>query len=210
MIQKTIQAPLSLKSISETGEFTGYGSVFDVVDHHNDQIKPGAFAKSLKKHSDKGTLPALLWQHRHDKPIGKFTKMSEDQHGLYLEGKLLVNDDPLAKTAYAHLKNESVRGLSIGGRIVDEDRQKDGVYFLNEFDLWEVSVVTFAANPEAKIQQVKTIRELENTLRDVMGFSRKEAKRMASAAWPTVADRDDQAEVLDALKNVNKRIKHLT
>ena len=112
MDRKTYQFPLQLKSIEENGFFAGYASVFNVEDNHNDIILSGAFGKSLsKKHYGKDIK--LLWQHKADEPIGVFTKIVEDDLGLYVEGKLLL-DVQRASEAYALLKSGVVKGLSIG------------------------------------------------------------------------------------------------
>lgn len=47
MEKKQIIRPFTLKAIGEDGTFSGYGSVFGVVDHDDDIIVKGAFAKSL-------------------------------------------------------------------------------------------------------------------------------------------------------------------
>ncbi|MGJ0580897.1 HK97 family phage prohead protease, partial [Xenorhabdus bovienii] len=114
MTKQRLDVPLKIKSVSDSGEFEGYGSVFGVKDSYDDIVMPGAFENSLKQWGEKGSLPALLWQHRMDEPIGIYTEMKEDEVGLYLRGRLLIDDDPLAKRAHAHLKAGSLSGLSIG------------------------------------------------------------------------------------------------
>lgn len=114
--KQRLDVPLSLKSVSDSGEFEGYGSVFGVKDSHDDVVMSGAFAASLRAWSDRKALPALLWQHRMDEPIGVYTEMKEDDVGLYVRGRLLIDDDPLAKRAHAHMKAGSLTGLSIGVR----------------------------------------------------------------------------------------------
>ena len=61
-----------IKEVTNTGAFSGYGSVYDVVDHGNDIVAKGAFTESLADHAKKGSMPALLWQHRSDQPIGAY------------------------------------------------------------------------------------------------------------------------------------------
>ncbi|WP_241221028.1 HK97 family phage prohead protease, partial [Escherichia coli] len=75
--KQRLDVPLSLKSVSDSGEFEGYGSVFGVKDSHDDVVMSGAFATSLRAWSDRKALPALLWQHRMDEPIGVYTEMKE-------------------------------------------------------------------------------------------------------------------------------------
>ena len=125
--KQRLDVPLSLKSVSDSGEFEGYGSVFGVKDSHDDVVMSGAFAASLRAWSDRKALPALLWQHRMDEPIGVYTEMKEDDVGLYVRGRLLIDDDPLAKRAHAHMKAGSLTGLSIGYVLKDweYDRSKE-------------------------------------------------------------------------------------
>ncbi len=114
MTKQRLDIPLKLKSVSDSGEFEGYGSVFGVKDSYDDVVVPGAFSKSLQSWREKNALPAMLWQHQMDEPIGVYTEMKEDEVGLYVKGRLLIDDDPLAKRAHAHMKAGSLTGLSIG------------------------------------------------------------------------------------------------
>lgn len=100
--KQRLDVPLSLKSVSDSGEFEGYGSVFGVKDSHDDVVMSGAFAASLRAWSDRKALPALLWQHRMDEPIGVYTEMKEDDVGLYVRGRLLIDDDPRKTRTCTH------------------------------------------------------------------------------------------------------------
>lgn len=119
MTKQRLDIPLKLKSVSDSGEFEGYGSVFGVKDSYDDVVVPGAFSKSLQSWREKNALPAMLWQHQMDEPIGVYTEMKEDDVGLYVKGRLLIDDDPLSKRAYAHMKAGSLTGLSIGYMLKD-------------------------------------------------------------------------------------------
>lgn len=206
--------PFEIKSVSDSGAFTGYGSVFGVKDSYSDIVIKGAFTKSLNMWKEKGRLPALLWQHKMDEPIGYYTKMVEDDNGLYLEGQLLIDDDPLAKRAHAHMKAKSLSGLSIGYILNDYDYDKEkSAFILKDIDLWEVSVVTFPANDEARIDNVKSIfesgdipppKEIERVLRDV-GLSRTQAKAFMSEGYSSLKQRDasnSEENALNILKSI--------
>lgn len=212
--KQRLDVPLSLKSVSDSGEFEGYGSVFGVKDSHDDVVMSGAFAASLRAWSDRKALPALLWQHRMDEPIGVYTEMKEDDVGLYVRGRLLIDDDPLAKRAHAHMKAGSLTGLSIGYVLKDweYDRSKEA-FLLKEIDLWEVSLVTFPSNDEARISDVKNAlargeipeqKKIERVLRDV-GLSRTQAKAFMAGGYGALSLRDaeDVGSALNALKNLN-------
>lgn len=182
---KRLTRPFKVKSLSDEGEFEGYGSVFGVKDSYGDVVVKGAFGKSLDDWKERGTLPSMLWQHDAHEPVGVYAEMKEDDHGLYVRGKILTEAGDLERRAHAHVKAGSVRGLSIGYSIpiggIEFDKDNDA-YLLKQINLWEVSLVTFPANPEAEIDTVKAAleagpKEIERILRDA-GFSRSQAKAL--------------------------------
>lgn len=148
----------SLKEIGEDGSFSGYASVFDVIDSHYDIITRGAFTNTISRYTEKGRMPSFLWQHNGDEPIGIITLLREDERGLYMEGKLAL-DTQRGKEAYSLLKMGALNGLSIGYSPVRYTiEEKTGVRKLTEVELWEVSLVTFPANDSARVTQVKTLQ----------------------------------------------------
>lgn len=174
---------------AETMTFEGYGAVFGNTDAHGDVIMPGAFAESLAEASKSGQMPAMLLQHGgmfgdDMTPIGVWSEMSEDGHGLKVKGKLASTTK--GKDSYELLKMGAFNGLSIGYRVKEfENRTKpdEPRRTLKKVDLIEVSLVTFPANGKARVQTVKSIDELEKPadvegyLREA-GFSRNEAKHL--------------------------------
>lgn len=211
--RKQLDFSFQVKEVKEDGVFEGYGSVFNIQDSYRDIVMPGAFAESLAKHKTKGSMPALLWQHQPSEPIGVWEEMKEDETGLFVRGKLLIDDDPLARRAYAHLKAGSISGLSIGFMtLVDEWDREAKVNRLKKVDLWETSIVTFPANDAARVQAVKAlehitnIREFEAVLRDELGFTTKQAKKIASGGWPALNERDVRGDELEATVNSVDRL----
>lgn len=215
MKTKHLQISLEIKSVSETGVFSGYGSVFHNEDSYGDVVRPGAFKKSLAEWAKKGRLPPMLWQHNRHEPIGVFTKMVEDEKGLFVEGRLLIDDIPQARAAYALLKEKALGGMSIGYReILIEQDHDEKVTNLLELDLWEVSVVTFPANEEATVDSVKsalaggglpTLPEFEKFLRDA-GFSKSQSVAIASHGLrQLLRDADDtEAKEIESALNILK------
>ena len=45
--KQRLDIPLKIKSVSETGEFEGYGSVFGVEDSYSDVVVKGAWQQGL-------------------------------------------------------------------------------------------------------------------------------------------------------------------
>jgi HK97 family phage prohead protease len=213
---KTKDFALDVKSVGEDGVFSGYGSVFHVEDRQKEIVLPGAFAKSLGRAKSSGEMPAMLRSHNPDRPIGVWTDMKEDSRGLYVEGRLLINDVQDARETHALMKARAMRGLSIGYASEIGDMVK-GVWNIADVDLMEVSVVAIPANPVAQIDTVKSwggqkpsLSQFEDFLREAGGFSRSEAKAIASHGLKHLLQREagdgvDQAAV-DAIRGLSARL----
>ncbi|POA75359.1 HK97 family phage prohead protease [Pseudomonas sp. GW531-T4] len=214
--KQRLDVPLTIKSVSDSGEFEGYGSVFGVEDSYGDVVVRGAFQASLAKWKEKVRHPAMLWQHNMHEPIGVYTEMREDDVGLYVKGRLLIDVDPLAKRAHGHMKAGSLSGMSIGYLLDDYEYNKEtGVWLLKAIDLWEVSLVTFPANDEARITDVKSLlargetpppSKVERALREV-GFSGSQAKAFMAKGYGAVSPREaDADDAMQSLKSLLSRM----
>lgn len=206
-----------VEDVDKAGHFSGYGSVYNVIDSYREVVAPGAFANTLRKWQSKGRLPPALWQHRSGEPVGPFTKMVEDERGLYVEGQLLVDDIQRAREARALMQAKAIDGLSIGFNVViDEWDRDEELLTLKEIDLWEVSIVTFPANQESLITEVRglfadgeppSLRDIEEILRDA-GFSRSQAKALVGHGYAGLLrdaegrseERSDGAVILDEIQ----------
>ncbi len=133
----------------EGGEIEGYGSVFDNVDQGGDIVAPGAFSNSLRL----GRKVRMLFQHDSSRVIGTWDEIAEDDKGLRVKGKLLVNTTG-GRDAYEQVKAGAIDGLSIGYRSL-KSMDRNGKRVILQADLWEVSLVTFPMNEMARIDAVK-------------------------------------------------------
>lgn len=207
---------LQIKAAGDDGTVEGYGSVFGVRDNYDDVIAKGAFVQSLKDHKAAGTMPAMLWQHDADKPIGVWTEMVEDEKGLRIKGQLAM-ETVKGKEAHALLKMGALNGLSIGFMAKEwaYDRETE-VRTITAIDLWEVSLVTFPANEKARVTNVKSADELqapkdaEKVLRDA-GFSKSDATAFVSRVMRMGEVRRDSAESTTmAMKAADRLLRSLT
>lgn len=182
---------------SQSGVISGYGSIAGNVDAVGDIVERGAFAKSLATFKSSRTTPRMLWQHNPDMPIGSWTEFAEDGNGLYLTGKMNLATS-WGKDAWAAAEAGDVDGLSIGYREVKA--RPDGIYRrLEELDLFEVSLVTFPANPKARVR-LTSKRELE-TILVKSGLSQAAATKVASGGWGALSNNstDDDPEAVAAI-----------
>jgi uncharacterized protein len=167
---------------NEFAEFEGYGSVFSNEDLGADVVEPGAFAKTLQENSE---IP-MLWQHWRDEPIGKYFDVHEDAKGLRLKGQINLAVKK-GREAYALLKQGALKGLSIGYDILKHVKEFDDendreITRLQELKLWEVSLVTFPMNQQARVEVIKARNrnlELSEVLTEV-----KELRAMIAAREP--------------------------
>lgn len=178
--------------------FEGYGAVFKNIDAYGDVIAPGAFAQFLSDVNEgKAAWPAMLSQHgglqltaSDMTPIGVWTEIVEDGHGLKVKGQFA--NTPRGQEMYQLMKMEprpAIDGLSIGFIPKEwEPRSKpeDPKRTLKRIDLIEISPVTRPANTLARVASVKSVDEMESLseieayLRDACGLSRKDAVTLVS------------------------------
>lgn len=146
-----------LESADEsTGEFSGYAAVFGNRDSGNDIIEKGAFAKTIVEDFNRIKILALhndCWL-----PVGRPIELREDDRGLFIKGK--ISDTSMGRDIRTLLKDGVLSELSIGYDAIDFDYDsKTDTRHLRRIKLWEVSIVTWAMNEQARIDEVKSVVE---------------------------------------------------
>ena len=142
-----------IKNLEGQGEFSGYASTHQ-VDHADDRILAGAFSKTLARWtSKKGRFPHIYWEHDKEEIIAVCKHLQEDEHGLYVQGKLLM-DLPKAQQAYTSLQR-GINGLSIGFFVM-KAFSNNGIRTIQEAELKEISFVQRPCNDSARIHEYKS------------------------------------------------------
>src|SRR5262249_6008409 len=80
-------------------------------------------------------------------------QLTDTPAGLGAKGKLSL-DLQDGKDAYTRLRDGIIKSMSIGYQAIQQDL-KDGIRYVTEIKLYEVSLVEMPANPEAVITAVK-------------------------------------------------------
>lgn len=155
---KSVAARLEVKATADDGTVSirAYGLAFGNIDSYGDIIMSTACDDFLK--SEDADRMALCWQHDFTEVIGLITDKGVDDYGMWIEAKLLPTAK--GKDASVLLKAGAVSEFSIGYRA---DRyhfeKRDGydydVRILDAITVYEVSPVTRAANPSARVVKVK-------------------------------------------------------
>lgn len=215
-----LDVPFELKAVAtvtqddgvEVGLFEGLASTFGNRDMMGDLVEPGAFAGAVAR-------PAaikMLWQHDARAPIGVWERVRETAAGLEVKGRLVLEVQQ-AREALALLKAGAVDALSIGFSVprggAEFDRER-GLRRIKAVALWEISVVTFPANPKARVDRIKaaaggdlpTEREFERLLMRDAGLSRSQARTVLTAGYKALLTRQDAGGGLDDLVASVRRV----
>ncbi len=130
----------------------GYASKFSQRDLNDDVVVAGAFRDSLTRSGISGVR--MLYQHQVTSPIGVWERISEDDIGLFVRGRI-IDTSPESRMVSSLVKAGAIDGLSIGFRTV-KSRKSDGgsLRVLTGVELWEISVVTFPMLPSARITRL--------------------------------------------------------
>ena len=100
----------------------------------------------------------LLWQHKHDEPIGEVTAARVASDGVWISAKLAAEGvSARIDEAWALVKAGLVRGLSIGFRALEQDPLPSGGWRFKAWEMIELSAVTVPANAACTIDTIKAL-----------------------------------------------------
>lgn len=104
----------------------------------------------------------LLWQHRHDQPVGTVTLDKPTKGGITFSASLPKIEDPgalkdMVDMAWQAVKAGLVRGVSIGFRSLEHAFMESGGIRFLETEIMELSLVSVPANASATIQTIKAM-----------------------------------------------------
>ena len=175
-----IRKPVNYKSlaIDDSGvlieqsnrKISGYAAVFGNKDDSGDILIKGCFAKSITERGPESKTNrkiAFLWMHDMDEPLGRITKLIEDEKGLYFEAELDMI--PEADRALVQMESGTLNQFSIGFQYVwdkMEYNEELDAFIVKEVNLFECSVVTIGANEDTEYSGLKSdqIESEENKL----------------------------------------------
>lgn len=135
-------------SAADGGDISGIAWPFATPDRVGDVIEKGAFASA--------SLPLpMLFGHDMNDPIGVWETAVEEEDGLHMKGRLLVEDVERAREVRALVRAGAVRGLSIGFINRKSFPRTGGGRTIKKLELMEVSLVTIPSHPGARVTSAK-------------------------------------------------------
>jgi HK97 family phage prohead protease len=96
-------------TVSDTGEFAGYGNVVNVVDDGGDKVLSGAFNDALPRFLKEGFVS---WGHDWNDPVAMPVEAYEDQKGLFLRAQF--HGTPRGQEARQIVQERAKVGLAMG------------------------------------------------------------------------------------------------
>lgn len=132
------------------GLLSGTAAVWGVENQNGVIFERGAFEGWLA-----GNRPAFLWQHDEREPIGVVTAASETDSGLAFSAQLNLGV-ARGQEAYALLQQGALTGVSMGVLPTESTPDESGAIRVSAGELWELSLVTFPAEPNARVTQLSS------------------------------------------------------
>lgn len=152
---RTKDTSLPIKDFDfKTGTVVLYASAFGNKDSDGDIIVPGAFKKTIMERGPEGSNRIKhLWQHSSWEPMGRPLKMEEDDMGLRIDSFVSNSRNGDYRKMY---QEGIITEHSIGFEPIKEDQQEEA-NFITEAKLWEYSSVTWGANANTPVVDLKSM-----------------------------------------------------
>ncbi len=167
-----------IKSISDTGELTGYFSTYQpIADSYGDCIAPGCFTETIKAWDEKGKHIPLVWNHNMDDPeliIGQVDKIEDEEYGPFMTAHFY--NTPKAQAARNLMKEGSVYQFSYAYKIdaarkpnENEKAADPNIYqVLEAVSLMEITITPTPAQPLAEMVSIKAKKQNSKSNEDIV------------------------------------------
>ena len=135
----------ALKKGSKSLKIAGYANT-TAKDRSGDIVTAEAWAKGVDNYRRN---PVLLYQHKHDCPIGRVDNIRVDKKGIFVEG--MVSEAAEKNHGVQTLiKDGALKSFSVGFRVKDgKYNREDDSMMITEVELLEISVVSVPCNQDS-------------------------------------------------------------
>jgi HK97 family phage prohead protease/HK97 family phage major capsid protein len=135
----------ALKKGSKSLKIAGYANT-TAKDRAGDVVTAEAWAKGVENYRRN---PVLLYQHKHDCPIGRVDNIRVDKKGIYVEGAV---SEAAEKNhgVQTLIKDGALKSFSVGFRVKDgKYNREDDSMIITDVELLEISVVSVPCNQDS-------------------------------------------------------------
>lgn len=165
-----LQSNITKSEETKKGDWVvwGYASTFD-IDSRGDQITKEAL---IEAQSDYEEYSTVLFNHDHDRPIGKVIDTEVDDVGLLIKVMLSKTE----KELWTKVKEGIISKFSVAGRIIEETPTENGVYQITKLRFHEVSLVSVPANKKAEAIDDYIVKSQKNNTMNITNKLKEIAK----------------------------------
>jgi HK97 family phage prohead protease/HK97 family phage major capsid protein len=135
----------ALSKGSKSLKIAGYANTTS-KDRAGDIVTAEAWAKGVENFRQN---PVMLYQHKHDCPIGRFNQITVDKKGIFVEGTV---SEAAEKNHGIHtlIKDGALKSFSVGFRVKDgKYNSADDTMLITDVELLEISIVSVPCNQES-------------------------------------------------------------
>jgi len=135
----------ALKKGSKSLKIAGYANTTS-KDRAGDVVTAEAWAKGVENYRRN---PVLLYQHKHDCPIGRVDNIRVDKKGIFVEGAV---SEAAEKNhgVQTLIKDGALKSFSVGFRVKDgKYNREDDSMMITDVELLEISVVSVPCNQDS-------------------------------------------------------------
>lgn len=141
----------------------GYASIFGNVDQYGEVVVRGAFSEWIAENPN--TRLKIYWMHAHKfdplaKPVGSTTMVKQDAKGLYFEGEILDTVEGL--DVQTLLRGKAIREASFGFDPNVEGYEEDGIVYITQASIKEVTAANWGVNSKAYIEAIPGQEEISD------------------------------------------------
>jgi len=145
------------KTGSKSLKIAGYANTVD-KDRAGDVVLPAAWAKGIDRFRKN---PVLLYQHKHENPIGRVDKVTVDKKGMFIEASVSEAAEKL-HGVHSLIKDGALKSFSVGFLVKDGKLDKaNDTFVISDVELLEISVVSVPANQESLFSVKKNFENQE-------------------------------------------------
>ena len=171
-------------------KIAGYANT-TAKDRAGDIVTANAWAKGVDNFRRN---PVLLYQHKHDCPIGKVNKITVDKKGIFVEAA--VSEAAESNHGIQTLiKDGALKSFSVGFKVKDGkyNREEDSMY-ITDVELLEISVVSVPCNQDSLFSVRKSFETDDDYTKFVDSFKSEESSTKEEKAAKIKAGITDLAD----------------
>jgi len=135
----------AVKKGSKSLKIAGYANTI-TKDRAGDIVTAEAWAKGVENYRRN---PVLLYQHKHDAPIGRVDKITVDKKGIFVEAAVSEAAER-NQGIQTLIKDGALKSFSVGFKVKDgKYNREDDTMMITDVELMEISVVSVPCNQDS-------------------------------------------------------------